>query len=78
MQYPSGAVESSIPVKNGELELFAMSKGGLDKTKLKRVVFVIHGEVRLRCVGGLGEAITLTALACSDHRDVTLGTTTTT
>jgi len=43
--YPAGAHKESIPVQGGNLELFAMSKKGLDKTKLKRAVFVIHGQV---------------------------------
>ena len=45
MTYPAGAHKESIPVQGGNLELFAMSKKGLDKTKLKRAVFVIHGQV---------------------------------
>lgn len=45
VQYPTGAHKSSIPVHNGRLELFAMAKKGIDKKKLKRAVFVIHGQV---------------------------------
>lgn len=45
--YPPGSAEDNIPVQDGSLQLFAMTKKGQDKTLLKRVVFVIHGEVGL-------------------------------
>jgi hypothetical protein len=43
--YPKGSAEDNIPVQDGTLQLFAMTKKGQDKTLLKRVIFVIHGEV---------------------------------
>lgn len=46
VQYPKGAVEADIPVRGGSLRLFAMSKKGLDHSKIKRAVFVIHGQGR--------------------------------
>lgn len=48
VQYPTGAYESDIPVQNGRLSLFAMAKKGQDKKKMKRIVFVIHGEVSVQ------------------------------
>lgn len=45
VQYPKGAYQSHIPVQNGRLNLFAMAKKGQDKKKMKRIVFVIHGQV---------------------------------
>jgi len=48
VMYPAGAVESGIPIQGGKLELFAMAKKGINKAKLKRIVFVVHGEVGTR------------------------------
>jgi hypothetical protein len=46
VQYPQGSTKSSIPVRGGDFELFALAKDGITKANLKRIVFVLHGKVR--------------------------------